>query len=61
MVFYEPMVSLAHLKEHKTNATETIKLPASYETSGYYPVAYSVKYDAVRREYTVSLDGLTRR
>jgi hypothetical protein len=61
VVFYEPMVSLAHLKEHRTNSTETIKLPASYEKPGYYPVAYSIKYDAARREYTVSLDGLTRR
>lgn len=61
VVFYEPMVSLAYLKEHRTNTTETVKLPASYEKPGYYPVAYTVKYNAARREYTVSLDGLTRR
>lgn len=35
--------------------------PPSCEKPGYYPVAYSIKYDAARREYTVSLDGLTRR
>jgi len=61
VVFYEPMVSVAYLKENRANATEAIKLPASYETPGYYPVAYSVKHDPVRREYTVSLEGLTRR
>ncbi len=28
---------------------------------GYYPAAYSVKYDPVRREYTIALDAITRR
>jgi hypothetical protein len=47
--------------ETRPNVTEKIKLPAAYKKHGYYPTAYSVKYDPVRKEYTVSLDGLTYR
>lgn len=61
VTFYEPMVSLACLRENRTNDSEAIKLPASYEKRGYHPVAYAVKYDAVRKEYTVSLERLTKR
>ncbi len=61
VTFYEPMISLAYLREHRGNAAEPIKLPASFEKPGHYPVAYAVKHDAVRKEYTVSLEGLTKR
>ncbi|MGE5189865.1 MAG: DUF5602 domain-containing protein [Gemmatimonadota bacterium] len=61
VAFFEPMVALAYLKQKAPGATETVRLPAAYEKHGYYPVAYSVRYDAVRREYTVALEGLARR
>lgn len=61
VTFFEPMVSLAYLEGKEPNTTETIKLPAAYERHGYYPVIYCVRHDAVRKEYTVSLEGLTQR
>ena len=60
MTFLEPMATKAFL-ETKPNITEKIKLPAAYKKHGFYPTAYSVKYDPVRREYSVSLEGLTNR
>jgi hypothetical protein len=60
VTFYEPMVTLAYL-ETRTNATDAVKLPAAYEKHGVYPTTYSIQYNAVRKEYTVSLEGLTRR
>ena len=44
MVFVEPMITLDYLNS-KPNVTETIKLPKSYQVSGYYPTGYTVKYD----------------
>lgn len=32
-----------------------------YERHGYYPVIYCVRHNAVRKEYTVSLEGLKQR
>jgi hypothetical protein len=40
---------------------ETIKLPQSYPTSGFYPTASRVTYHPATSEYTVALEGLTRR
>jgi hypothetical protein len=58
--FIEPMISKAFL-ETRPNVTIPIKAPAAYSKRGYYPTSYSMKYDAVRQEYTVSLDGLMLR
>jgi hypothetical protein len=58
--FMEPMVTKAFL-ETKPNVTIPVKQPTAYFARGYYPTSYSMKYDAVRQEYTVSLDGLTLR
>jgi len=60
MIFAEPMITKAFL-ETKTNITEAIKLPASYERRAYYPTKYSVSYDPIKREYTVALEGMTLR
>lgn len=60
LVFWEPMVTKAFL-ETQPNTTDPLKLPAAYSKSGYYPTSYSVKYDEMHQEYTVSLDGLTYR
>lgn len=60
MAFWEPLITLSYLLT-RPNFTEALKQPAAYAKSGYYPTAYSIKYDAPRQEYTVSLDGLAFR
>ena len=61
LVFAEPMIARAFL-ETKTNVTELIKLPAKYaRANAYYPTKYSVRYDPVKKEYTVALEGMTLR
>jgi uncharacterized protein len=60
LAFLEPMAARAYL-DMKPDTSEAIKLPAEYQRRGYYPSAYSIKYDPARREYTIALDGLVRR
>jgi hypothetical protein len=61
LIFGEPMIAKSFL-ETKTDVTELIKLPKSYERRGtYYPTKYSVRYDAAAKEYTVALEGMTLR
>lgn len=60
LIFAEPMITKAFL-ETKTNVTEAIKLPAKYAQRAYYPTKYSVRYDPVTKEYTIALEGMTRR
>ena len=60
LIFAEPMITRAFL-EAKTNITEAIKQPAKYQQPGYYPTKYSVRYDPIKKEYTVALEGLTLR
>ncbi len=60
MVFMGPMVTKAFL-ETKTNTTDAIKLPERFLRLSYYPTRYSVTYDAVAREYTISLEGMALR
>jgi hypothetical protein len=57
MAFLEPMVTKVFL-ETKPNTKDRIKLPKAYAKNGYYPTAYSVRYDATQREYEISLDNL---
>jgi hypothetical protein len=61
MIFTEPMITLDYLKS-KPNFTENLKLPTKYpKSNSYYATSYSVKYNADKKEYTISLDGLTKR
>lgn len=60
VIFYEPMITMAYLQT-KPDAITPIKVPTSYAQAGYYPTSYRVHYDAKRKEYTVSLEGLTLR
>ena len=60
ILFWEPMITKAYL-ETQPQFTAKLKLPESYPVSGYYPTAYSVVYDQQRKEYDISLDGLTFR
>lgn len=55
--FVEPMITKAQF-ETKQDSTDTIAQPKVYPL-GYFPTAYSVKYDAAAKEYTVVLEGLT--
>lgn len=57
MIFAEPMITKAFL-EQKPNQVFAIPAPKKVERSGWYPTAYGVRFDAVRREYTISLEGL---
>lgn len=60
LIFAEPMIAKSFL-ETKTNVTELIKLPAQYARKAYYPTKYSVRYDPIKKEYTVALEGMTMR
>ena len=60
MIHFEPMITKAYL-ETKPNFDEAIQVPASYLKSAYYPTRYRIRHDPVRREYTVSLEGMTWR
>lgn len=60
IIFVEPMITRAYILS-KPNSTESLKLPAKYQKSGYYPTTYSVKYDTQAREHRIGLGGLTLR
>jgi len=60
ILFWEPMITKQYL-ETQPNFTAKLKLPEAYPVSGYYPTAYSVMYDHNRKEFNISLDGLTFR
>jgi Domain of unknown function (DUF5602) len=60
ILFWEPMITKAYL-ETEPNFTAQLKLPEAYPVSGYYPTAYSIVYDRNRKEFDISLDGLTFR
>jgi hypothetical protein len=51
------MASLAFLKS-KPSFSAPVARPASYTKRGAYPSAYSVKFDAARNVYEVSLEQL---
>lgn len=61
MIFGEPMITRAYLLT-KPDFSEALKVPAKYPVTGkYYATKYSIKYDAAKKEYIISLDGLTMR
>lgn len=55
ITFYEPMLSL-HYLQSQPNEYLDLKLPAAYAQTGYYPTRYSVRYDAARGVYRISLE-----
>ncbi len=65
MIFYEPMITKAHIESLKTVAgnsiTSAIKLATSFEHPGYFPTKYSLAWDAAAKEYRISLDSLVQR
>ncbi len=60
IIFWEPMITREYLLT-KPNFHAELPQPEAYPVSGYYPTAYSVVYDEKRKEFDVSLDGLTLR
>jgi hypothetical protein len=60
MIHFEPMITKAFL-ESKPDFHQDIAIPTAYRKSGYYPTRYSVRYDPVRREFTIALEGMTWR
>jgi hypothetical protein len=55
--FIEPMVSLEYLKS-KPTFSAPVPRPASFTKPGAYPSLYSVKHDAARNVYEVTLEEL---
>ena len=57
LTFVEPMASLAFLKS-KPDFSGPVTRPENYSKPGAYPSAYSVKYDAAHKSYSVALEAL---
>lgn len=57
LAFIEPMMTMAYLKR-LPNDTFDIPTPRKVEKSGWYPTKYSVRFDSIRRENTVSMHGM---
>lgn len=55
--FVEPMVSLAYLQTHP-DTEPSVVMPSAFETDGYRPQAYRVKYDPDAREFRVGITQL---
>jgi len=57
LTFIEPMVTRAYLLT-RPRASWKIKRPQRYSFPGAYPTGYGVRYEAARKAYVISLDGL---
>jgi hypothetical protein len=57
LAFVEPMVALSFLQS-KPQFERKIAAPAMVSRTGYYPTAYKVTWNDVRKEYNISIDGL---
>ena len=62
-IFMEPMITKAYMESLKNTAgmTRNIGTAAQVASAGYYPSAYSIRYDVAAKEYRISLDKLTNR
>ena len=60
MAFMETMCAKSFLGT-KASYTGDLKQPQAFKKPGYYPLKYSVQYDAINKEYTISIDNLTCR
>jgi len=57
LTFWEPMASHAFLKS-QPDFKKDLPVPSAFQKPGYYPSSYRVYYNPVRKEYSVSLEGL---
>jgi hypothetical protein len=60
ITFYEPMITLAFLLGQPDVCTP-IHQPQAWQTAGYYPTEYCIRYLPESAAYTVSLEGLIER
>ncbi len=62
-IFIEPMITKAYLESLKgTNGmSRTVGTAAQVASPGYYPSAYSIRFDSATGEYRVALDQLAFR
>jgi len=58
--FYDIMITRDFFLSHASH-TGTIKQPASFPASGYYPTTWRVSYDNARQEFRVALEGFVAR
>jgi hypothetical protein len=58
--FYEPMITHEFLL-NQPNECKAVSLPEAWESSGYYPTEYCMRYDAESQETTVSLEKFVYR
>ncbi|AFY71681.1 hypothetical protein Pse7367_3444 [Thalassoporum mexicanum PCC 7367] len=61
MLFWEPMITRRFLLTKPTNYVEPIVQPYEYPKSGYYPLEYSIRYNADKKEFDIALDKLVYR
>jgi hypothetical protein len=59
-IFIEPMITKAFLESHP-NETVAVPQPSKWATPGYYPLNYTVAYDASTKEFRIVLASLTKR
>lgn len=58
-IFYEPMFTVAYLRNGADGELFPIAEPDVYQHPGYYyPTNYSLDYDEVKKEYTIILGGM---
>jgi hypothetical protein len=60
IIFYEPMITRDFLLSQPDVCT-SLKIPQAWETSGYYPTKYCIRYFEERGEYKVSLEEFIMR
>lgn len=63
VLFHEPMITVAYLKGLAPDArvSGAVPQPLKVQRTGYHPTAYTVAYDAIPGESTVSLGNLKHR
>jgi hypothetical protein len=60
ITFYEPMITREFLMSRPSTCVP-IKQPNAWQTAGYYPTRYCIRYHERANKYTVSLEGLKYR
>lgn len=57
LIFVEPMISM-ELLSGEPDSTFAVPLAERYDPQGYYPAAYSVRWDAAEAKYRIALNDL---
>lgn len=62
-IFVEPMITKTFMESLKGTAgmSRTVSTAGAVQTPGYYPNAYSIRYDVGSKQYHIALNGLTYR